>query len=473
MITLTPAQRRAGPTLETAAVARLPGLAPARDPERAARVLSRFLLDRARIDAVRPTSYWWRNDICLLRYQVRLAGDDHEHVVLARVHATQTRAETYLTRSVLRTAAMRRARTPPWPWRRWGALDPESGLVVHPFPLDPALPTLPACLDPAAVAAAVPEPLGAQIAGPVTVVHYPRVGPCVLRYDGGPDGPIYAKVYDDDVTGPRVHAALHALAHPAFTDDGVLVRFPTALTYQPRLRLLLTGAVPGSSQLSERLRVLPLDPDGGVEHDELLAVAVGAGRALAAVHAQELVAAAPVRTLEREARDLRGRLAAVAVCWPALSTALRSELARTLADAPEPPPFTPCHGDFTPSQVLNAGPAVGVVDFDTLAWADPASDLGRYVATVELLAAKRADAPAPELCAAVADALLAGYLSARPEARSDATLRRRMSVHRTLSLIRSATRSCHQLKDSRLAIAMALLESTDDPTGGRTHDHHF
>jgi hypothetical protein len=69
--------------------------------------------------------------------------------------------------------------------------------------------------------------------------------------------------------------------------------------------------------------------------------------------------------------------------------------------------------------------------------------------------------------AAITDALLAGYVSARPDARSDAGLRRRMFVHRTLSLIRSATRSCLQLKDGRLAIALALLDSTDDPTGGR------
>lgn len=468
MTTLISAQRRAAPTLDAAAVARVPGLMPARDPDRAAAVVSRLLVAGARVDAVRATSFWLRNDTCLLRYHVRLAGDDRDHIVLGRVHATTQRAEAYYTGSVLRTVAMRRAPKPSWPWRQWGAFDADAALVVHPFPLDPALPTLPACLDPSAVAPAVPEQLGVEVAGPVSVVHHPRTGPCVLRYEGGPGGPVYAKVYDDDVTGPRVHATLHALAHPAFTDDGVLVRFPTALTYQPRLRLLLTDAVPGTAELPVRLRALPPGADHGPDYDALLALAAGAGRALAAVHAQELVAASPVRTLDREARDLRGRLAAVAVCWPTLSTALRGELAHALSSAPEPPPFTPCHGDFTPSQVLSAGPAVGVVDFDTLAWADPASDLGRYVATVELLAAKRADAPAPELATAVADALLTGYLSARPTARRDATLRRRMSVHRTLSLIRSATRSCHQLKDARLALAMALLDSTDDPTGGRT-----
>lgn len=470
MITLTPAQRRAGSTLHTAAVARLPGVERARDPEHAAALVAQLLPAGRDLEVRRAASFWWRNDTCLVRYEVVVDGTDH--VVLGRVHATTGRAEAYRDRVVLRAPVARRAHTPPPPWRRWAALDPAGTLVVHPFPLDPALPTLAACLDAAAVLASLPGPLGRRVSGPATVVHHPRTGACVLRYDGDAAGLVYGKVYADDATGPRVHATLHALAHPAFTSDGVLVRFPAPLTYEPRLRLLLTGAVPGTAELPVRLRDLAGSADGdAADREPLLAAAVGAGRALAAVHAQDLVAA-PVRTLEREARDLRGRLAAVAVCWPAVSTALRGVLAHALAAAPEPPPFTPCHGDYTPGQVLAAAPAVGVVDFDTVAWADPASDLGRYVATVELLAAKQAGEPAPALVSAIADALVAGYVSARPDAGRDATLRRRMSVHRTLSLIRSATRSCLQLKDSRLAIALALLDSTDDPTGGRIHDHH-
>jgi hypothetical protein len=465
VITISPAQRRAGETLAASATARLPGLAAARDADHARRVVARLLPDGTTIRDVRPASFWWRNDTCLVRYRVQL-DDRADLVVLGEVHATPGRAERHLSRTVLQAPAARAARTPPRPWRRWGTVDPDASLVVHPFPLDPALPSLATCLDPAAVSAIVPGGIDLHLRGDVTVVHHPRTGPCVLRYDGGAAGPVYGKVYDDEVAGPRVHAVLRALAHPAFTTDGVLVRFPTAITYEPRLRLLLTGAVAGVAELPARLRDVPIDATGDAADEALLAAAVAAGRGLAAVHAQEVVAA-PVRTLEREARDLRRLLASVALCWPAISTSLRGRLAHALLTAPEPPPFTPCHGDYTPGQVLTAGPAVGVVDFDTVAWADPASDLGRYIATVELLVAKRVGEPQAELVAAVSDALLAGYLSARPDARRDAGLRRRMYVHRTLSLIRSATRSCLQLKDGRLAIALALLDSTDDPTGGR------
>ena len=116
------------------------------------------------------------------------------------------------------------------------------------------------------------------------------------------------------------------------------------------------------------------------------------------------------------------------------------------------------HGDFTPSQLLLDGYDVGVVDLDDACRADPARDLGRYVASVALRAAKDGDVAAQQ-----DEALLEAYLDARPAARRDATLRDRIAVHRTVSLVRSATRSCLQLKDHRLAGALALL-GTDPRT---------
>jgi aminoglycoside phosphotransferase (APT) family kinase protein len=48
----------------------------------------------------------------------------------------------------------------------------------------------------------------------------------------------------------------------------------------------------------------------------------------------------------------------------------------------------PTHGDFTPSQLLTDGEACGLVDFDSMALAEPARDLGQYLAYLRLASAK-------------------------------------------------------------------------------------
>ena len=77
------------------------------------------------------------------------------------------------------------------------------------------------------------------------------------------------------------------------------------------------------------------------------------------------------------------------------------------------------HGDFTPSQVLGLdGHAPAVLDLDTLRWADPAEDLGRYLAHVALLAAKGGDPSPGDTLELLAEELVGGYVeaAARPTA---------------------------------------------------------
>src|SRR3954454_12510413 len=81
------------------------------------------------------------------------------------------------------------------------------------------------------------------------------------------------------------------------------------------------------------------------------------------------------------------------------------------------------HGDFTPSQVLLDGSSSAVVDLDTLCWADPAQDLGRYLAQLHLLAAKYAGPTADDSVAELSAELLRGYgeVSARTSSAAMAT----------------------------------------------------
>jgi aminoglycoside phosphotransferase (APT) family kinase protein len=118
------------------------------------------------------------------------------------------------------------------------------------------------------------------------------------------------------------------------------------------------------------------------------------------------------------------------------------------------------HGDFTPSQVLGLdGHAPAVLDLDTLRWADPAEDIGRYLAHVALHAAQAGDPSPGDTLERLAEELVAGYVesSARPTA---VPAPDRIAYYMSTTLARSALNSCRQLKARRLELALSLLEST-------------
>ena len=132
------------------------------------------------------------------------------------------------------------------------------------------------------------------------------------------------------------------------------------------------------------------------------------------------VAEAPVHRPADEVASLRRDLAAVEEVWP--------DVAARVARAPRPAVdgavpnvrrLVLSHGDFTPSQVLGLdGHAPAVLDLDTLRWADPAEDLGRYLAHVALLAAKAGDPSPGDTLERLAEELVGGYVEAvRPSDR--------------------------------------------------------
>jgi aminoglycoside phosphotransferase (APT) family kinase protein len=116
------------------------------------------------------------------------------------------------------------------------------------------------------------------------------------------------------------------------------------------------------------------------------------------------------------------------------------------------------HGDFTPSQVLLDGRTAAMVDLDTLCWADPALDLGRYLAHLHLLAAKVDPRRAANLMEELTERFLDGYsrTSARTAAAGLAT--QRIAFYKATTLARTALHSCRQLKTSRFELAAGLLE---------------
>ena len=120
------------------------------------------------------------------------------------------------------------------------------------------------------------------------------------------------------------------------------------------------------------------------------------------------------------------------------------------------------HGDFTYTQLIFDGAEGGLVDFDTVCQAEPALDLGQFLAYQRLAILKDQNPESPmtaamteQLCSQFLDAYLA---AADGRLADEAHLRARVALYEVISLLRLAVHSWQKLKSSRLAHATTLLE---------------
>jgi len=443
---------------------RLPGVASAIDVDLVADQVQRHLLqDGAQVDRVAASQHWVSADGTFgLRYQVTLRGDDDDTdglQVSGRVHR-----DTASAQASLRPLAPSHAD----PWRRSTTVVREAPLALTGFPVDVGLPTLWRAMDPGALRGISAGP-PADVPPVVEVVHLPREGACVLRYrfprdaavpSGRPWGVLYGKVYAD-ASGQQVDGYLRALARDRLGRASLrAARFPTPVAYVPGSRLLVTEELAGEARVPRLVKAARGSGEGAGTAEALLRIAVRkSGQALAALHSGD-VPEAPVRFPADELAAVKRDLAVVAGLWPDVAARVARCLDGSAGDVPQAPELVLSHGDFTPSQVLLLdGRSPAVVDLDTLCWADPAQDLGRYLAQVVLLAAKAGD-PAPgDTVECLAGELVGGYVeaSARPDPRPPAP--ERIAFFMSTTLARAALNSCRQLKGHRLELALSLLEN--------------
>ena len=444
-----------------ALVARLPGVVRALDVDLVADGIERRLLPQGvRVDTITTAKHWTPADGTFgLRYLVRATDEDGhtgELQVSGRVHRDTAAAEA----SLAHLGSSREA-----PWRCSTAVVGQAQLALTGFPVDADLPTLPRAMDPDALRGVASSAHGSSRPA-VEVAHRPREGACVLRYrftpedraasPGDPGRTFYGKVYADD-SGLRVDGYLRALAADRSAASLRAARFPTAVAYVQDKRLLVTSELAGEAVVPRLLKAaLRSDGAAAAAGTPLRDAVRRSGRALAALHSGH-VADAPVRLPADELALLQRDARLVAGLWPDVAArVVRGDWASR--NAPEPAELVLSHGDFTPSQVLMAdGRAPAVIDFDTLCWADPAHDLGRYLGHVGLLAAK-ADDPAPgDTIECLTEELVGGYLEGSTRS-TPAPVADRITFFMSTTLARAALNSCRQLKSRRLELCLSLLD---------------
>lgn len=346
------------------------------------------------------------------------------------------------------------------------------GMRVYDFPNDPSIPGLAAALVPGAMERVLAETLPECVDGgarplraPVTLLRYRPGRRCTLRVD--------VRLRTDGRSKDRVHifyAKLYhdvAKAEAVFREMSFLYSDTSLQASACRVARPVAYVAPLGLVLQEHLEGVPLDAslrrkegDAGEGLGELRAVA----RAVAVLHRSRVVVercrpiAPAVARLEAQARaaeivspDFGGRMLELA---GALAGALPN-LARWGEET------SLVHGDCKPSQFFVGPKGVAILDFDHCGMADPASDVGNFIATLRQHAARHElKARAARVWPARAPwlrGLEQGFVNAYLDAAGGGgELERRIRWYQSASLVRKAYRSWQ--RSARSPLPQALLQ---------------
>lgn len=475
------------PLLSPMLQSELPGLATALDEDAMRPLLQATLFgDEARhhIDRCNPDrALYLAGDFCGLRYELEVrdtaSGEMIEPLVIGRVFQDHMAGAAFLRDTLEPAAARLRGRPDLAIFRTPIALLEPLSMAVRVFPIDPELPAVGDATDPRRLIAL----LGARWPDVqeghftirdcrVDVANYARWPRCTLRYTlegtaagGAPSRRVvYGKVAADG-SGERTISVIAALRDRlAQRGDPNRVNIPRVLGFWPDLQLLLLEAIPGrpfiSRLLKERLAGTETPHSSMPSLEEAIAAC---GRIAAAIHTTK-IGLGGRRALDDELGWSQRSIQALRRVSPDLGAQLQAWHGQIAAYARQARPLELgfSHGDFKETNLISDGAASGLVDFDTVCQAEPALDLGQFLARQRLAILKyqRSDAPLPaaeteRLCAQFLDAYIAaaGYEGADAE-----RLLVRARVYEILMLLRLAVHSWQKLKVGRLAYAVTLLQ---------------
>jgi aminoglycoside phosphotransferase (APT) family kinase protein len=354
------------------------------------------------------------------------------------------------------------------------------------FPIDGLIPTLVDATDPNKIANLLANILPEALSGEFLIkdvrllpAHYGRYKRCVLRYsiegvETKTQSPksltVYGKVDADGLGGltvPIISALREKLHEP---DLPYRFRVPHSLGYFPDLQLLMMEALPGKPFFKELLKTWR----GNSHESGMQQVAAGSEVTLekavqtcaliaATLHSSGIKLGRPT-TLEAQVSKLRDGADVLSQVFPKLGAQVRSWINQTVEYAQAYPAMPLCfsHGDFTYTQLIFEANEGGLVDFDTMCQAEPAQDLGHYLAYQRLNIIKDQDPNAPfapeaieRLCALFLDTYIESSKAWIP---NEGHLRGRVAIYELISLIRLTLHSWEKMKGSRLKQTIPLLE---------------
>jgi thiamine kinase-like enzyme len=184
-------------------------------------------------------------------------------------------------------------------------------------------------------------------------------------------------------------------------------------------------------------------------------------RVAAELHAAPIPGLA-MRTAGAELADRERHLAELAPMLGDAATRLRealSELRRRLTSS-QAPRLVTCHGDFKHNQLLSSGGTPTLVDLDTVCLADPALDLGQFLAYLQLKLTGDDAFAAPGAVERLSRCFLDAYFAAAAAGPAEAAaVEERAASYAALSLVERALHSWQKFKPERVDQTLTLLEA--------------
>jgi Phosphotransferase enzyme family len=239
---------------------------------------------------------------------------------------------------------------------------------------DPKLPWLARATDPQVMREYFGALLGTPVEGcAITPVRYRPGARCVFRYDlrtatGHPTffGKLIGQGAEESMA---TITALHA-ARASFPD---MPRVLPPLAAWPELHMLIQAEVAGGAELND----LAFDPaEDAATRERWLR---DAGARLAGLHSCNVPG--PTRTMADDLDELREYIAPITAVDPALAARYAAVVERlTEASANGEPAPVASHGAFRTDQFMIEHGELVMIDLDGFCWANPARDLGNFMA---------------------------------------------------------------------------------------------
>lgn len=460
--------------------AELPGLRTALDGDAVRGHLEAALRPRRAVARSTPGQATYLGGRCVVRYRLELEGDPPSAaLVTGRVFADRERCTRYVEERLAPLAESVRGREELDPFATPVGMVEPLRMAVQVFPVDGELPTLVDATDRRRMLGVLGEALPATGEDGLAVEdcqvelgHYGRQHRCVLRYhvDARAAGGgrrrvlVYGKVAGDG-RGALAEPVTGALRRLLAQQDGDGFGVPRCYGFRPDLQLALFEAIPGVPQVAQLLKAriqggTERGPSGGLTLEE----SVEACARIAATLHTSGIGLGRSRTFGDEAAGLRSGFSLVRRVSPGLGERLDAwlDLAEERAAASGPLPAGFGHGDFSYTQLIFEGRRSGLVDFDTVCQAEPALDLGQFLAYLAVAGrkARAPDGPGPGAGASLAGQLGTRFLDAYAEAAGAARagLLDRAAVYEMVSLLRLAFHSWQKLKRSRLEHVVDVLD---------------
>jgi len=476
---------------------KVPALAEAFDAGRMKGILQQALLRSeggrySIVECVPAKALYLLDHTINMQYKLKLLDHTTRETIATLVNARlfpNAAACRAFLEEVLKPIAVRMERRPEFqPFASPVALVEHLKMSLSVYPIDGLIPTLVDATNPEKAARLFAETLPEAVSGTFSIqevqqflAHYGRYKRCVLRYtiDGlqtqtqtPQQVTVYGKVDADglgNVTVDIISALRERLDEPELP---YRFRVPRALGYFPEMQLLVMEALPGKPFFKPLLKAW-IDnnhrQDGGSgnlshEDEATLEKAIQTCALIAAtLHGSEIQLGRRT-TLELQVEKLMEEAEVLRQVLPEVGAQVQSWISQTIEFAQAYPamPARFSHGDFTYTQLIFDGKNGGLVDFDSICQAEPAQDLGHYLAyqRLNIIKDQNPDFPFPpevieRLCALFLDTYIEVSKDWIPD---EALLRGRVAVYELISLIRLTLHSWEKMKGSRLKQTMALLE---------------